>query len=68
MKDKISVSVSVDVSIEEIIDKINNLPLLHGWNLFANMISRFDLKYSGLTDEQRKKIIEFLEQKLKELK
>lgn len=61
---KIDRRVDVDVNIEEVVGAINNCVIKKRWSLVSNIINYVQLDINDLTEEQKLRVRQFLEQKL----
>lgn len=61
---KIDQKFYADVTLGQVIDGINELPMTKRWNHIANIINEVQLDLSNTTQEQREVIQKYLQQKL----
>lgn len=65
---KIEQEIDVDVTIEDVIEEINETPMPLRWNHFASVLNKIDLSPEGLDDRQRLIVEEWLQKKLNVIK
>ena len=64
VKVKIDTKVQVPVSIDELIEGINDVPMTKRWHYIAKIINEVEVDIVHMTDEQKEIIKNYLTEKL----